>query len=296
MAHDPQVLATDEPLALSAPLAARLAEAQCRLDPAVGWSCAWSHGFWQYLRLLGLAVTPDRHAAFLQSALAEVADSRPRARLLISGAVDYAMLAQVAAVWHGRGAMPEITVLDICDTPLELNRWYAERSGFNIRTVKADILEFASPRPFDAICTHAFLGFFDHARRKSLAAKWYSLLSTGGRAITVHRLRPGESELVLFTENQIQAYVETVTATARGIAPLPGLDDAALAGLAERYARRLRFYAVPTLHYVDALFRQAGFAIERLFAAPLGGNVKTAGSASTVPGDNPYFHLVATRR
>ena len=43
----------------SAPLARQMAPRLCRRDSATGESCAWIHGLWQYLRLLGLASTPD---------------------------------------------------------------------------------------------------------------------------------------------------------------------------------------------------------------------------------------------
>src|SRR5262245_36311726 len=109
----PSVEAPQEPLELSAPLARRLAPQLCHKDPASGESCAWQHGLWQYLRILGMNHSPRAHAAFLLEALA--ATARPGMRVLVSGAADYSMLAHVLAATRAA----EVTVLDVCETPLE---------------------------------------------------------------------------------------------------------------------------------------------------------------------------------
>jgi len=46
-------------------------------------------------------------------------------------------------------------VVDRCDTPLALCRWYAERAGFEIDTRASDILRFQDAQGFDAIVTPA---------------------------------------------------------------------------------------------------------------------------------------------
>ena len=74
----------DEPLALSAPLAWRLAAALCRPDPTTGEPCAWYHGLWQYLRLMRLVDPLSNHAAFFREAFATLsgrARTQPRPRL-----------------------------------------------------------------------------------------------------------------------------------------------------------------------------------------------------------------------
>src|ERR1700754_3275813 len=91
----------EEPLALSAPLAWRLAGELCWRGPE-GARCDWFHGIWQVLRLLGLNTTPEHHAAFFCDALDRLpAGSSPR--VLISGSADYSMLAQLLPGFHERG-------------------------------------------------------------------------------------------------------------------------------------------------------------------------------------------------
>src|SRR5262245_17285805 len=101
-----------EPLASSAPLAARLAPDLCRRDPATGESCAWYHGFWQYLRLAGMGTSPAGHAAFLREGFAGLAGAP--ARVLVAGGADYSMLAHAAAACRAHGAAAEFVMLDWC--------------------------------------------------------------------------------------------------------------------------------------------------------------------------------------
>lgn len=286
----------EEALELSAPLARRLAADHCMKDPATGETCAWSHGFWQYLRMMGLAVEPELHAGFFRASLEALLEAQPAPRLLISGAVDYALLAQVLAVLGTRGRQAEITVVDRCETPLELNRWYARRLGTAIQTRRSDILEFPAQQPYDAICTHAFLGYFDPAQREALFRRWHALLRPGGRIVTVHRLRPGEVERARFSGEQAQAYGARILQAAQAIHHSLDVEPAALAQMAQAYASRLVMWPVASLEQVRDLCDRAGFEVTHLQAVPLLPKSPRAVSAPTVPGGSDYLHLVATRR
>lgn len=273
---------TDEALAEAARLARERAPALCR-------ACDWHHGLWPTLRLLGLVTEPALHADFLREAFAGVPGERPR--VLLSGAADHALLAQLLAALGAR--RPAVTVLDICATPLMLNRWFAERAGLEIATHCADILAYDSSGGFDAVCTHAFLGNFDAAARAALMRKWHALLRPGGRVITVNRLRPGQpAQWVAFSVDQIWAYRARVEAAAkaRGL-ELPGLGRAA-----ETYAGRQTIFPLGTATELRALVEEAGFATEHLSVAPLAAAAQQKVNAPTVPGSDDYVRLVAVRR
>jgi SAM-dependent methyltransferase len=279
----------DEALEEAARLAREQAPALCRRDPASGHSCAWNHGLWPTLRLLGLVTKPAFHGEFLRAALGAVAGESPR--VLLSGAADHALLAQVLAAFAGR--TPRITVLDICETPLMLNRWYAELAGIAIDTHRSDILDFEAPQAFDAVCTHAFFGNFDHARREVLAAKWHALLKPGGRVVTVNRLRPGrEPQWVAFSVDQVWAYHARVEEAAKAI----GLQVVGLGRAAEAYAQRQAIFPLSSTEDLRTLFERAGFDIGHLTAAPMALAAQQQVNAPTVPGADLYAHLIAVRR
>jgi len=160
------------------------------------------HAFWPCLRLAGLAATPDRHAAFYGAAIGALGAA---SRVLVSGAADQGMLACVLSA----APQARVTVIDSCDTPLELNRWYAGRRGAQIETQRASILDYAPPRAFDAICTHSFFGQFPRAGRPRLLAAWHRLLPAGGKVITAHPLRPsGDDAPNRFTAEQERVFRE----------------------------------------------------------------------------------------
>src|SRR4051812_43913391 len=118
MAGSPQDL-----LAQGATMARELAPQLCRKNPATGERCDWYHGLWQDLRLLGLAATPEQQSDFFRNSLARFSHRAPR--LLISGSADYSILAHVLSACSKHQITAEITVMDICETPLFFNRWYA---------------------------------------------------------------------------------------------------------------------------------------------------------------------------
>jgi SAM-dependent methyltransferase len=284
-----------EPLRESAPLAHALAPTLCRADPATGERCAWNHGLWQYLRLFGLVTTPVHHRDFFARALSAPPEGAQPARILVSGSADYAMLAEVLGAMHGRAA--SITVLDICETPLALNRWYAARLSQPIETQRADILAYDAAQPFDAICTHAFLAMFAPQRRPALLGRWRALLRPGGRVITVNRVRPGFGGAQAgFGAGEVRAFRDAVLARAQAMRDVLPIEPEALAREAEDYARLQRVYPVRSAEEVRALFEDGGFRIDEFTCAPIERRAQNPIAAPTVPGDADYVRVVASRR
>lgn len=282
----------EEPLAESAPLAASLALQLCRTD-ADGVSCAWNHGLWQYLRMLGLVTSPSHQADFYRSAFARVAQPSPR--VLISGAADYSMLAVVLAAVGARGAAPLVTVVDACETPLALSRWYAERHHLQVETFAADIRDYEADAPFDAVCSDNFFGRFPAEERAAVAARWASLLRPGGIAVTVNRLRPeGGGASVSFSAAQAAAFRGTVHQAARAVPALAALAEE-LASRAELYAQRHFTYPVHGVEELRRDFEAAGLAIEYVGTASAAGGNRQAASGPSVRGFQSYARLVARR-
>jgi SAM-dependent methyltransferase len=278
-----------EPLAESAPLARHLASRRCDAR------CAWYHGLWQHLRLLGLIEPWTRHARFFRRALRKATAGRARPRILICGAADYAMLAHVLAASAGGMRALDVTVIDLCETPLELNRWYAKRLGVRIKTRRTDILRYRSPARFDVICTHALFGRFSPRERIELAARWRSLLRPGGAVITVTPLREGQDEArVGFSAVEARAFASRVVDAALRQDAMLGLDTKRLARMALGYAKRHKVYRVRSLRVLRGLFEDCGFTLAYLRRLPRGLAPGRALSGPTVTGAD-YAHVVALR-
>lgn len=285
----------DEPVVESAPLARWVAERLCRKDASTGSDCSWNHGFWQYLRIFDLATTPAYHAEFIRDAFAAVLD-RGRIGILISGAIDYSMLAH--ALWACRlhGLAAAVTVVDICDTPLFLNHWYARRVGTSVNSVRCDVLEFETAERYDVVCTHALLGEIAPRHRGRLVAKWFELLKPGGVAITVNRIRPqGGDAPASFSGPQAQALRDALMQRSEGLRERLDVSADDLARFAEAYASQRRIYPVRSGEEIETLFRNAGFVVEHFstarIATPSGDQV----SGPTIPRGGEYAHVIARR-
>jgi SAM-dependent methyltransferase len=289
-------LSTDEALRLGAPLARRLAPATCYRDPRSGETCAWSHGIWLYLRVLGLNTTPQDQAVHYHRGLGEYASLGRAPRILVSGAADFGMLAEVIAAFRPRGVEPEVLVTDICETPLAVNRWYAERAGLRISTERTDILELRRSDAFDAICTHSFFGRFSPERRPALIETWRRLLRPGGAVITVNRIRSDAHGRAAFAAGHAEKFRELVARGVREAVPPLDVAPEALAAEAEAYARQPGGHAVNSREELEALFTGGGLRIEHFEVSPV---ARAAASRElrgpTLPGGALYGCLVAKR-
>jgi SAM-dependent methyltransferase len=288
----------DEPLELSAPLARQLASRLCRKNPETGESCEWDHGFWQYLRILGLVATPKRHADFYREAFEQLIDSSSRPRILISGATDYGMLALVLAAFRGRGIEPQVTVVDACETPLALNRWFAERESVEIQTHCSDMLSYTSDVPFDLICTHAFFSYFSPPQRPALLANWHTLLRPGRAVVIVAPIRPGAAkfEPIGPTPAQVKAFCAVALKRATEMRSVLDIEpEEALRG-AQRTASKRRGYPITSIEEIRSLFEQAGFTMQRLFSALLTVGVDSEVNGPGTSGTANYAHIIAIRQ
>lgn len=286
----------DEPIMESAPLARWIAERLCRTNPATGESCSWYHGFWQYLRVLDLVTTPVHHADFYRDAFARCVPAGSRVRALISGAIDYSTLAHVLQACAAVRATADVTVVDVCDTPLFLNRWYAGRVDTRISTFRTDIVDFDAPASYDVVCTHSFFGQISPARRPGLMAKWMGMLKPGGHVITVNRIRrhTGMGQAG-FSAEQARALRDAVLRKGAALKERLQITQGELERYADAYANRRRPHPVSSREEFAGLFQQPGFSVEYLSCEA----VATAGgeqlSGPTTPGGAEYACIVARR-
>lgn len=277
----------------SAPLAHAEAPARCHVDPATGVGCNWYHGPWQYFRLLELVSTAAVHEDRLVQALRNAARTRDCTRVLVSGSTDYAMLALVLDAWAAEGVPVDVTVIDLCPTPLWLCEWYARERGVPVTVHATNVLDYDAAQPFDVVCTHAFMGYFDAAGRAALARRWYALLRPGGRVVTTQRLRPGHAAaLARFTPEQAAQFHARAAAAHAAQPGATDLPAAAFAACADAFTRHFTSHPVRTRDELVQVFNDAGF---RPVEVELAGDATPAGATAgpSVPGASAYAHVLA---
>lgn len=281
-------------LAEAAILAWRLAPSLCRDTSGTTADCLAAHSIWPSLRLLGILGSIETRASHYQNAMRALAARTGVLRVLISGAADHAMLAYVIDACRGAGARCEITVLDLCETPLALSRWYAARVSFPVATTRHDILTFSPPHRFDAICTDSFIGRFPATAWPALFAKWRALLQPGGVVITVNALRGTDTpDIVTFSEEESRALGEGVLAMAPAFRNALAVGPLELAQRAEAYARHHVTHAVRSAEDIRSLFEGAGFALDTMrIDSPAGAAPRNLRGPS-VRGGRQYLHIIA---
>ena len=207
------------------------------------------------------------------------------------------MLQHVFSAFDAVGADPEVTFCDICHTPVDLARWYADTVSKSLETQASDILTFEARESYDIICTHSFLGYFTDADRKSLAAKWRELLRPGGKVVTINRIRPDhEGDVVKFSSAQARAFQGKARAEIEKHRQDLDIGPEELARGVCRYVRHFQVHPVRSLGDLENLFQDNGFDVDRLDVKTVPGNENRPGAGPTTPEGAAYAHLVATRR
>lgn len=276
--------ALEEPLVKSAPTMALLSDFLCEGDHVNYQDCGWYHASWQYLRLLDLVSTPTWHSAFFLGALKFSIRKDHECRVLISGAADYSMLAYVIHVFNQLNAKCDISVIDLCETPLMICKWYANTKKIDITTYKQDILNFSTPNLFDCVITDAFLTRFQHDYQVKVLRKWNQLLKNGGNVITTIRIDPNVvlNKPIRPTPQEIRDFVHRAEVLANLWREFVLLEPEEIGNLAGIYAQRIESYPIPDNIYLTKLFTDAGYEIQNIAENTIKGEMNKTNYAEIV--------------
>ena len=259
----------EEPLQESALLALEWSKRHCVQAMGQNKGCAWYHGSWQVLRLLGVFHSIRSDDDFFLPALSRLLADGVR-NILISGAADYALLARVVAAAGAQSGSIRVTVIDRCATPLQLNSWYGARAGVEVEVVQGDILELEASEQFDLVCTHSFICFFDEPDRRRLLSSWWDCLRPGGHVLTAQRARTRDHKpIISYAEDEVQVLVERARHLAEAQFPALGIAPELASQLAMDYGHYHWTYLVRTAEEIRTLFLDRSFELD-IFEPPGG--------------------------
>ncbi|NND44143.1 MAG: class I SAM-dependent methyltransferase [Xanthomonadales bacterium] len=248
---------------MSAPLALQWSRQYCVQPGGATEACAWYHGSWQTLRLLGVFQSIRSDDDFFLPELDCLLGNGVR-DILISGAADFALLSRIALMAGARIGDIRVTVIDRCATPLRLNEWLGKRLGLSITTIQGDVLSLQAAGQFDLVCTHSFICFFDQQQRSELIRRWHDLLRPNGKVLTAQRARTNDTEPVIrYREAEILAMAERARRLATDQFDRLGIDPSLAHQLALGYGRHHWTYLVRTPAEIRQLFNEQGFSLER---------------------------------
>lgn len=285
-----------EPLAELAALARQWAPVHCQAD-GEGRGCGAYHGFWPFMRLMGLGKTlSGQSARYLAELGAALTGHRQRhgaapARVLVSGCADASALAHVLEAGRCSGVALAATVVDRCATPLRLCEWYARQQGVVIASVRQDLLAHHADGAYDLIFTSSLLGYFSPAQRVELFQRYACLLAPGGVLLFANRLRTGdEAQAVGFSAPQAEAFAAEAMQRSARLPPPAALTPAQAHAAALAYARGFRSYPLASVDTLQALARQAGLGCEIEAVATLPARAGDA-SGPTLADGAPYLFV-----
>ncbi len=279
---------------LQADLARALADESCAPT-----GCAWYHGTWPTLRALGLVATPYRHASLFEGVLRSAAAAR-RTDVLVCGSADAAMVELVLGA-YGTTALPRVTVLDRCATPVRVATEAAARAGAVVEPWVADVLAAERPAAFDVICTHGLLPLQPAPVRPKVIQRWAELLRPGGVAVTTSSIAgPDVTDPSTYAPDAVEAFAERARAAfdaagadLAGALPFAGADEVAAA--AREWAARAVNHPVHDPDELASAFEAAGFEVE-LELRTIEGAVTSAASGPWSARSTRYAEIVATKR
>jgi phenylacetate-CoA ligase len=256
-------------------------------DPATGESCAVPRA----VASSGCSARRDPRGTRTQDGLtAAIRGAFPHPDL---GATDSPFGHVLAASRPGIG--PGVTVLDLCETPLALNRWYW--SVWHTRSRSAtDIFEYEVERPFDIICTHPCLGRRDQKQRGRVVDKWRELLFVGGTVVTANRIQPAATaEPKAFSPEQARAFRDAVSCGAESLHLSTSIDPREIVRQADLYTTHQIVYPVRSREEFVGLFEQSGFTVGHISWSPIASGARSDVSGPGVPGTSEYGRIIAIR-
>lgn len=154
-------------------------------------ACANLHALWPYLRIARIVSGVEGGDSMLTATISEICATGPK-DVLIAGAADTGILNLVAKSSGGRAA--SFVVIDLCDTPLELCRKFANRCNLPLKTKVQDVADIRFRARFDVIIAHSLLQFIPPQNRLRVFSRFAWALKPGGKFIqifnTSRRIQP----------------------------------------------------------------------------------------------------------
>ncbi len=164
--------------------------------------CSWYHMAWQYLRILNCVSAPQWHGDFYAVEVMKEINKKDKLHILISGTADYSLLHILITTVVKCNVLVSIDILDKCQTPLELCKWYIDniqayltegekinlQNNVTINYLCKDLFILDDIDKYDIICTDAFLTRFIHYEVPSVLQKWRQLLKDKGKIVTTVRI------------------------------------------------------------------------------------------------------------
>jgi SAM-dependent methyltransferase len=221
-------------------------------------SCRNLHALWPYISLSRSSTGLERSGSVLETALRAFVGQGLR-KILIAGAADTGLLSLVLRAADDVDV--DVTVLDVCASPLELCRRLAGQWSIPVRTVKQDLADLDERQEFDLVLVHGTLHFIAGEKRLNVLARIHRGLRPNGRLVLLFNTsRPS----TIRKHDKLHVdYAESVVNELRRLAiPLPDSESEFIRRLSDHSRQRQeREGAFANPGDAEQLLETAGFEI-----------------------------------
>lgn len=223
--------------------------------------CRGYHTAWPWLRQLGVISGANVVQAYCERR-EQTAFSRAK-RILIAGCADEGLLENLCGALGARAQQVDITVCDLCATPLHRCTALAEKSGLSITCQTANLLDLDIAGQFDLIVGHSILSFFPREKRRRFFEGIAARLTDGGTIYLFQAVRDGvDGSEVRFDASEGQQFkARAMSAFREQGAPM--VEETFIA-LVDRFVETRRGVLVSNLDHVLASAADAGLVAARV--------------------------------
>ena len=236
--------------------------------------CAWYHGNWMLLRYLGVVSNPYWHEEFYKDAL-RFTHADEKEDFLVAGTADFSM-----PLLCSEFGIHEVSICDMCNTPLKICDIVSEFLGRNWTTFVQDICTEFTPK-YDIVINDAFLSRFID-KSKPLKGIYGALKQGGYYITTLKKGNPNKGGEVSdsIRENFMQKVKKRYVEKSKH---LPKIDIDAVSAV---YVDKMSSYPVRDEEELFELFINAGLNILQIEKGSVVGEFESS----------EYFRIVSQKR
>lgn len=185
--------------------------------------------------------------------------------MLITGAADHSILHLIVSAFRSEGANPQISLVDLCETTLALNDWYAKRIGANLKVYRGDIRHLAAvPDGQDLITTHSVFSFLSSEEIGKFLLSLKEKLRHAGALVFAQGISPERinGSRVNFSAEEMVQFEDFVAERFLGLETKGDLDEASVRELARGFAASKDIFAISHSQVILEPLAKAGFRQE----------------------------------
>jgi len=239
------------------------------------FDCEWYHGSWCLLRCLGLVSNPFWHENFYTKKVSSFSSKN----IAIIGTAGISMPYLVSKLQPSSN----ISIIDICATPLKSCESFSLQNNLNWNTLKKDIATFSTESNYDLIVNDAFLTRFPKENKKDILGHIAKALQKDGYYITTIRKGIYKKDGYKSNEKDRKKFIEKAIQKGKELFPN---QESIIEAKATTYINNMLSFPIEDILEIKNLFNSVDLNITDINEQNVVGE-----SESTI-----YFQVVAQKK